>query len=116
MEALASFKAGDFDVLVGTDVLGRGIDISGVTLVVNYDMPSTIDRYTHRVGRTGRAGQKGLAVSFITNDDAEIMYDLVEALKNSGNPVPHELSNHPSAKIQPGSGKTVKPKIQYAKK
>ena len=48
------------------DVAGRGIDIKDVSLVVNYDMPKTFDDYTHRIGRTGRAGKKGKAISFVT--------------------------------------------------
>lgn len=64
--SLADFKAGGFDILVATDVAGRGLDIPDVAQVINYDMPSEIDRYTHRIGRTGRAGESGLAVSFVT--------------------------------------------------
>ena len=65
-ESLRGFKAGDYDILVATDVAGRGIDVKGIDLVVNYELPHTIENYTHRIGRTGRAGRKGTAVSFLT--------------------------------------------------
>ena len=51
---------------MATDVAGRGIDVADVALVVNYDMPNTIENYTHRIGRTGRAGKKGIALTFLT--------------------------------------------------
>jgi len=64
-EALAAFKSGQNPVLVATDVAARGLDIPNVALVVNFDMPKQIDDYVHRIGRTGRAGRKGTAVSFV---------------------------------------------------
>ena len=54
---------GRYNILVATDVAGRGIDIPDVAMVINWDMPGTIDQYTHRIGRTGRAGKTGTAVS-----------------------------------------------------
>ncbi len=68
-------------MLVATDVAGRGIDVKNIDLVVNYELPFTIENYTHRIGRTGRAGRKGTAVSFLTNEDTDIMYDLKTLLK-----------------------------------
>ena len=59
-------------MLVATDVAGRGIDVQDVALVLNYDMPHTIENYTHRIGRTGRAGKKGTAVTFLTMGDTEV--------------------------------------------
>ena len=53
-------------MLVATDVAGRGIDVQDVACVINYDMPHSIENYTHRIGRTGRAGKKGYAVTFLT--------------------------------------------------
>jgi len=64
-EALAAFKSGQNPVLVATDVAARGLDIPNVALVVNFDLPKQIDDYVHRIGRTGRAGRKGTAVSFV---------------------------------------------------
>jgi len=102
--ALAGLKAGDKDILVATDVAGRGIDIKDVSLVINYDMAKTIEMYTHRIGRTGRAGKSGKAITFLTTEHSELFYDLKEMLIAS--PVSHcppELSNHPEASVKPGT-------------
>ena len=100
-ESLRGFKAGDYDILVATDVAGRGIDVKGIDLVVNYELPHTIENYTHRIGRTGRAGRKGTAVSFLTSDDRDIMYELKELLIESKNHVPDALANHEAARVKP---------------
>ena len=99
--ALSGFKRGDYDILVATDVAGRGIDVKGIDLVVNYELPASIENYTHRIGRTGRAGRKGTAVSFITAEDQDIMYDLRQLLIESNNEVPPELERQKAAKIKP---------------
>ena len=62
--ALESFKTGDIRVLVATDIAARGLDINDLTCVVNYDLPNIPETYVHRIGRTGRAGRDGLAISF----------------------------------------------------
>ncbi len=67
--ALRAFRNGKVDVLVATDVAARGLDVSGVTHVINYDCPEDPDTYTHRIGRTGRAGATGLAVTFVDWED-----------------------------------------------
>ena len=64
--ALNAFKTGQITVIIGTDVLGRGIDVPAVTHVINYDAPNDIEDYTHRIGRTGRAGNRGLATTFLS--------------------------------------------------
>jgi len=64
--ALNKFKAGKVRVLVATDVASRGIDVSDVTHVINYEVPQTFDSYIHRIGRTGRAGRKGMALTFVS--------------------------------------------------
>ncbi|GAU99831.1 hypothetical protein RvY_10773 [Ramazzottius varieornatus] len=104
--ALASLKKGDKDILVATDVAGRGIDIQNVSLVINFDMAKTIEDYTHRIGRTGRAGKNGVAISFLVpnSPDEELFYDLRLLLKSS--PVSHcppELDNHKKAQTKPGT-------------
>ena len=76
----------------------------GITHVINYDMPATIADYTHRIGRTGRAGSSGVATSFITNDDADLFYDLKQMLTSTGNHVPPELGKHPAAQVKQGGG------------
>jgi ATP-dependent RNA helicase DDX23/PRP28 len=71
--ALGSVRAGNTDVLVATDLAGRGIDVPDVSLVVNFNMANTIESYTHRIGRTGRAGKSGVAITFLGNEDADVM-------------------------------------------
>jgi len=102
-ECLQEFRDGKAQVLVATDVAGRGIDVKGVTHVINYDLPKDIDSYTHRIGRTGRAGASGLATSFVSNEDTEIMYDLKKMLMETNNAVPAELAQHEASKVKPGS-------------
>eukprot|EP00927_Polykrikos_kofoidii_P059518 TRINITY_DN54668_c0_g1_i1.p1 TRINITY_DN54668_c0_g1~~TRINITY_DN54668_c0_g1_i1.p1 ORF type:complete len:753 (-),score=204.31 TRINITY_DN54668_c0_g1_i1:71-2329(-) len=122
--AMNSFKEGRYDILVATDVAGRGLDVEGVQQVVNFDMPKTIEDYTHRIGRTGRAGQVGIATSFVTPEDSEIFYDLSQFLKTSNQMVPPELANHPASKFKPGTlnefgqpmGRKLSEHVVYAKK
>merc|ERR1711968_272564 len=72
-----NFKDFKHRILVSTDIWGRGIDIERVNIVVNYDMPDTSDTYLHRVGRAGRFGTKGLAITFAsTEEDAKILEDV----------------------------------------
>lgn len=102
--ALASLKEGSKDILVATDVAGRGIDIQDVSLVVNFDMAKSIENYTHRIGRTGRAGKSGVAITFLTPDDSATFYDLKQLLLESpGAHCPPELANHPDAMNKPGT-------------
>lgn len=91
--SLNLFKSGEFDILVSTDVAGRGIDISNINLVINYDFPKSIDTYTHRIGRTGRAGRSGVAISFVTPEDSGLFPELKKILLSSNNPIPNELKN-----------------------
>ncbi|DAZ97125.1 TPA: hypothetical protein N0F65_010448, partial [Lagenidium giganteum] len=102
-ESLKGFREGYCDVLVATDVAGRGLDIPDVTHVINFDLPSKIQNYCHRIGRTGRAGKDGVAISLLTDEDEEIMYDLKQYLIATDMPVPQELANHPSAKAAYGA-------------
>jgi ATP-dependent RNA helicase RhlE len=67
--AMSGFRAHRFDVLVATDIAARGIDVSGVSHVINFDVPNTPEAYTHRIGRTGRAEREGIAFTFVTRDD-----------------------------------------------
>ncbi|XP_014096922.2 probable ATP-dependent RNA helicase DDX23 [Bactrocera oleae] len=107
--ALAALKSGAKDMLVATDVAGRGIDIKDVSLVINYDMAKTIEDYTHRIGRTGRAGKNGVAISFVTKDDSALFYDLKQCVMASPVSIcPPELMNHPDAQHKPGTVVTKK--------
>lgn len=80
-KAITGFKKGKFDILIATDIAARGIDISSVTHVINFDMPSTVDAYTHRIGRTGRAEATGEAYTFANEDDADLVYAVEKLLE-----------------------------------
>ncbi|KAG7092338.1 hypothetical protein E1B28_008699 [Marasmius oreades] len=96
--ALQSLRDGGADVLVATDLAGRGIDVQDVSLVINFQMSSTIEAYVHRIGRTGRAGKMGTAITFLTNEDDEVMYDLKQEISKSPvSKVPIELAKHEAA-------------------
>ncbi|KAF4968155.1 hypothetical protein FSARC_4431 [Fusarium sarcochroum] len=103
--ALASVRAGSTQVLVATDLAGRGIDVPDVSLVVNFNMATNIESYTHRIGRTGRAGKSGVAITFLGSEDNENMYDLKQILsKSSISKVPEELRRHEAAQSRPVRG------------
>jgi ATP-dependent RNA helicase RhlE len=76
LKALDAFKQGQVDLLVCTDVAARGLDIKDVPAVFNYDIPFNAEDYVHRIGRTGRAGASGLAISFVTGKDARLMAEI----------------------------------------
>ncbi|KAL3423749.1 pre-mRNA-splicing ATP-dependent RNA helicase PRP28 [Phlyctema vagabunda] len=106
--ALASVRSGTTNVLVATDLAGRGIDVPDVSLVVNFNMATNIESYTHRIGRTGRAGKSGVAITFLGNEDADTMYDLKQMLsKSSISKLPDELRRHEHAQqksVRSGGG------------
>ncbi len=77
-KTISEFKNGDFHILVATDVAARGIHIDNLALVINYDVPVEKDSYVHRIGRTGRAGNGGRAVSLVTSDDIITLYEIEE--------------------------------------
>ncbi len=81
MSVLRQFKSGQLDFLVATDVAARGLDITGVTHVYNYDIPQDPDSYVHRVGRTGRAGKKGMSITFVTPNEVEYLRVIEELTK-----------------------------------
>jgi len=101
--SLEGFRTKRYNVLVATDVAGRGIDIPDVAHVINFDMPGSIDMYTHRIGRTGRAGKTGVATTFLTLSDSDVFYDLKQMLIQSNSSVPNELARHEASKFKPGS-------------
>ena len=78
--ALDGFRAGDFRIMVATDIAARGIDVLSISHVINYDMPDTTDAYTHRIGRTGRAEQTGEAYTLVTADDVNEVRDVERVL------------------------------------
>jgi ATP-dependent RNA helicase DBP3 len=96
-KAIADFKAAKLSPLVATDVASRGLDVQDVELVINYTFPLTIEDYVHRIGRTGRAGKKGLAICFFcpeskgVQDEKSHAGDLAKVLRDAGQAVPKEL-------------------------
>lgn len=89
--AMDSFKSGETPILVATDVAARGLDISNIGLVINYDMPKQMDDYVHRIGRTGRAGKRGVAIGFV-NEKCRYCNELSDLLKQAKQEVPPWLS------------------------
>jgi len=83
-QTMSSFRKGDLKILIATDVSARGIDIPNVEYVVNYDLPDSSEQYVHRVGRTGRASQKGQAISFCSSEEKDL---LAEIENNLGKPI-----------------------------
>jgi ATP-dependent RNA helicase RhlE len=80
-EALDGFKSGKYRVLVATDIAARGIDVKGIELVINYDLPENPPDYVHRIGRTARAGAKGKAISFVMPDQKSIVREIERLIK-----------------------------------
>eukprot|EP00494_Astrolonche_serrata_P024648 UN24907 len=83
-----AFKKGYCRILVATDVASRGLDIPNVVKVIQYDAPSNIEDYVHRIGRTGRCGTNGLAITFLNEKDRPILQDLNHTIEEAGQVVP----------------------------
>ncbi len=98
--ALASFESGTVDTLVATDVAARGIDVAGITHVINYDIPGTREDYVHRIGRTARAGASGVGVTLVTHEQARELSIMISDL---GLHRELELGGLPSASTRPKS-------------
>lgn len=88
LESLKQFKENAFDVLIATDVAARGLDISGVTTVINFVMPISVEHYIHRVGRTARAGRAGISVSLAGESERKMVKEII---KNATNPVKNRI-------------------------
>ncbi|MEA2376565.1 MAG: ATP-dependent helicase RhlE, partial [Thermoleophilaceae bacterium] len=80
-KALARFHSGDIDTLVATDVAARGLDVDDVTHVINFDAPDDRDTYVHRVGRTGRAGRRGIGITLVTGEQSKVMGQIASDLR-----------------------------------
>ena len=93
LKALASFKKGEVDVLVCTDVAARGLDIVDLPAVFNFDVPFNAEDYVHRIGRTGRAGASGLAVTLVTRDDARNISDIEKLINKKIELEPFEVED-----------------------
>ncbi|MDM8520068.1 DEAD/DEAH box helicase [Anaerolineales bacterium HSG6] len=82
-QAINGYRSGKYDILVATDIAARGIDVTEISHVINFDIPDTVDAYTHRIGRTGRAEQTGEAITFAIPDDAAMVHDIEKTLKTN---------------------------------
>lgn len=89
-EALGGFKSGKYRILVATDIAARGIDVHGIELVINYDLPDNTQDYVHRIGRTGRAGGAGKAISFATPDQQRDVRDIERLVRKQIPLKPHQ--------------------------
>ncbi|MDR3673742.1 MAG: DEAD/DEAH box helicase [Holophaga sp.] len=102
IKALSDFKEGKITVLVATDIAARGLDISQLPHVVNYELPQVAEDYVHRIGRTGRAGTEGMALSLVCVDEAKLLKDIERLLKH---PLPTQVisgfARDPSIKAEP---------------
>ncbi|XP_075038699.1 putative ATP-dependent RNA helicase DDX59 [Mixophyes fleayi] len=92
---LKGLLQGEYDVVVSTGVLGRGLDLVNVKLVVNFDMPSSMDEYVHQIGRAGRLGHRGTAITFINKSNKNLFWDLVKRVQPTGSLLPPQLLNSP---------------------
>ena len=102
--ALNDFKTGRMKIMLATDVASRGIHVNDIALVVNFDFPTHIEDYVHRIGRTGRAGKTGIAISlFVADIDGYRAKDLIKILNDAKQEVPEELMK--MKKSSRGNGK-----------
>merc|ERR1719193_2692645 len=85
------FKNGSVNIMIATDVAARGLDISNVEYVINYDFPNDIENYVHRIGRTGRADKKGTSITFLSEDDSNQAVKLIKILEQAEQEVPQAL-------------------------
>ncbi|XP_052182630.1 DEAD-box ATP-dependent RNA helicase 20 [Diospyros lotus] len=88
---LAEFKSGRSPIMIATDVAARGLDVKDIKCVINYDFPSSLEDYVHRIGRTGRAGARGTAFTFFTHANAKYARDLIKILQEAGQIAPPAL-------------------------
>ena len=93
LKSLAAFKAGEVDLLVATDVAARGLDIADLPAVFNFDVPFNAEDYVHRIGRTGRAGASGLAITLVDRDDSRLVADIEKLIKKKIELEPVELDD-----------------------
>ena len=94
-EAMRGFKTGEYRVLVATDIAARGIDVTGIELVINYDLPDDPENYVHRIGRTGRAGHEGHAITLATPDQGQDVRAIEKIIRAT---IP--LSRHPEVPVE----------------
>lgn len=122
--ALAAFRAGDARVLVATDIAARGIDVDGVSHVVNFDLPNVPEDYVHRIGRTARAGACGIAIAFCSDEERAYLRDIEKLTRRSiqaspaptsdGEPAPALRMQHPAAPAKRHDGQYAGPATKIA--
>jgi translation initiation factor 4A len=95
-KALQEFRSGVSKLLITSDLLGRGIDVQNVSMVINYDMPATVEEYIHRVGRGGRYGRKGIAITFIRSDQMEDLKTIAKFYNTNIPPMPANMYSYRS--------------------
>jgi ATP-dependent RNA helicase RhlE len=105
MAALEAFKQGSVEVLVATDVAARGLDIAELPCVINYDLPYNAEDYVHRIGRTGRAGASGDAISLFSDKDARLLQDIEKLIK-------HKIARLDLAGFDPGRAAERRPRYE----
>jgi ATP-dependent RNA helicase RhlE len=117
-QALAGFKNFDVRALVATEVASRGLDIKELPHVVNYELPNVPEDYVHRIGRTGRAGATGIAVSLVAPDEIGLLKDIEKVLRKPipQLPLPHFRRAQPQAQQQPQRQRQAEPRQQQAQK
>jgi ATP-dependent RNA helicase DDX5/DBP2 len=105
VRSLGRFKDNHVNIMLATDVASRGLDVKNIDYVINYDLPENIDSYIHRIGRTGRAGNKGTAISYFTEQDKGIARELVKVLKDANQHVPEDLKKAFELNFSSGSSR-----------
>jgi ATP-dependent RNA helicase RhlE len=115
--ALGLFKSGEVPILVATDIAARGIDVSGVSHVINFELPNVPEQYVHRIGRTARAGKSGIAISFCAEDERPYLRDIEKLTRQKVNvaPLPDDfmnLSNQIKSSRQKAIGADPAPRVE----
>jgi len=90
---LAEFRSGSSRILISTDLLARGIDVHGVSMVINYDLPRNFEKYIHRIGRSGRFGRKGVSINLIAGQDFRKMKEIEQAYNTKVDPMPSNIAD-----------------------
>ncbi len=114
LKALEAFKAGEVEILVATDVAARGLDIDDLPQVVNYDLPLVAEDYIHRIGRTGRAGASGEAISLVCADEAPLL-GAIETLLKTSLSRDEEPGFEPTHRVPPTGPQAAPPKPKKPK-